>query len=216
MVGSGEAGKALGVSAKAVRRYINGQSNRKIESYISTRVGDDPDALLKAAMELESPRFAHRDEEAQVSRQPRPEYMPLSIPPLDSSNGSDSSQGLSRTLTVEPHPLDRLLPPPIPALVTEWRHIVSQDTGVDSESGNKKQRIAALKIRERRLDAEIKLIEEHKISLAGSPDVHWDELRRREEYGWRRRELSDIRERLRKLERFSEVFSWLRSPFSAR
>ena len=168
-------------------------------------------------MDLESPPSADVVQDAPVpEQQPRPEYMPLSFPQPDSANVADTTQGSSRTLTVEPHPHERRLPPPIPALITEWRQLVPQDIDPDAESRSRKERIAALRVRERRLDLEIELIGEHEISLAGFPDVHWDELRRREQCGWRRRELADVRDRLRKLERFSEVFSWLRSPFSAR
>lgn len=216
MIGRDAAANSFGISNQTLRRYNSGKPSRKIESFISTHVGDDLDALRAAIRNLESPPSVNDDEEDQVSEQPSPEYMPLSFPQPDSSKGADTFQGSSWTLTVEPHPHERTLPPPLPALAAEWRHLISQDTNTDLESRNKKERIAALQVRKRRLDLEIRLIAEHRISLAGSPDVHWDELRRREERGWRLRELADVRERLRKLERFSEVLSWLRSPFSAR
>ena len=217
VVGRDAAAKAFGITERTIRRYFAGQPSRRIDGYVSARFGDDPNALRQAIIDLESPWFADPHLEAQVPEQPqRSGYMPLSLPQPDSSDGTDMRQGSSRTLTVEPRPQEPRLPPPIPALVAEWRQILPHDADSNLESRKKKERIAALRIRERRLNLEVLLIGEHGMSLAGSPDVHWDELRRREECGWRVRELADVRERLRKLERFSEVFSWLRSPFSAR
>ena len=216
MVGRDAAAQAFSVSDRTLRRYINGQPSRKISSFVSKHVGDDPESLRKAAEDLESPPPDPALKTQVQERQPRPEYMPLSFPQAGAPSVADTTQGSLRTLAFQPHPNELRLPPPIPALVAEWRHLIPQDTDSGLEGRPKKERIAALRVRERRLDLEVQLISEHRMSLAGYPDVHWDELRRREERGWRLRELADVRERLRKLERFSEVFSWLRSPFSAR
>ena len=218
-VGSEAVARTMGVSHNTLYNFMGGNPGRKIQQYLTEQFGDDPDALRRAAAQLASEQAPSG--EGRRRRRPGPSLAaPVAQPPRPFAprifiGDADMTPDAPQTLTEAPHPNEHRLPATVLALVAKWRHLVRQDVVSNVDKQDKKTRIAALSIREQRLEVEIQLIIKHGLTLAGSPDVYWDELRRHEESSWRKRELNDVRKRLRKLKRFSEVFSWLRSPFSS-